>query len=78
MKTEELKPVQLSLNPDNDRHGSLKDEPSAIQWLLENRTSHMRALAEDLASTKRLYERHWCGLMEESILSSTVIDVCVA
>jgi hypothetical protein len=56
MKTEDLKPAQLSLNPDNDRHGSLKDEPSAIQWLLENRSSHMRALAEDLAITKRLYE----------------------
>jgi len=56
MKTEELNPAQLSLNPDNDRHGSLKDEPSAIQWLLENRSTHMQALAKDLASTKRLYE----------------------
>jgi hypothetical protein len=56
MKTEVLTPGQLKLNPDNDRHGSLKDEGSAIQWLLENRNSHMRALAEDLANTKRLYE----------------------
>ena len=56
MQIEILKPDQLKLNPDNDRHGPLKDEASAIQWLLENRNSHMRALAEDLASTKRLYE----------------------
>jgi hypothetical protein len=46
----------LRLNPHNDRHGPLKDEASAIQWLLENRTAHMRALAQDLAETKRLYE----------------------
>ena len=56
MQIEVLKPDQLRLNPDNDRHGPLKDEASAIQWLLENRDSHMRALAEDLANTKRLYE----------------------
>ena len=56
MQIQIVKSDQLKLNPDNDRHGSLKDEPSAIQWLLENRSLHMRALAEDLASTKRLYE----------------------
>jgi hypothetical protein len=56
MKIEVLKPDQLRLNPENDRHGPLKDEASAIQWLLEDRDSHMRALAEDLANTKRLYE----------------------
>ena len=47
---------QLTLNPDNDRHGPLKDEASAIQWLLSNRSAHMRALADDLAKTRRLYE----------------------
>jgi hypothetical protein len=47
---------QLQLNPDNDRHGPLKDEASAIQWLLSYRIAHMRALAEDLAASKRLYE----------------------
>ena len=56
MQIQALKPAQLRLNPDNDRHGPLKDEASAIQWLLENRDLHMRALAEDLANTKRLYE----------------------
>ncbi len=47
---------ELQLNPDNDRHGPLKDEASAIQWLLSNRSAHMRALADDLAKSKRLYE----------------------
>lgn len=48
--------TSLRLNPHNDRHGALRDEASAIQWLLENRTLHMRALATDLATTKRLFE----------------------
>lgn len=56
MHTETLVPSRLLLNSDNDRHGPLKDETSAIYWLLENRDSHMRALAEDLTATKRLYE----------------------
>ena len=46
----------LKLNPHNDRHGPLRDEQASIQWLLENRTAHMRALAKDIAATKRLYE----------------------
>jgi hypothetical protein len=33
----------------------LRDETSAIQWLLENRANHMRALAADLAQSKRLF-----------------------
>ena len=56
MQIETLTPDQLQLNPDNDRHGPLKNEPAAIQWLLEQRTAHMRALVDDLASTKRLFE----------------------
>jgi hypothetical protein len=56
MQIQVLRPDQLALNPDNDRHGPLKDEATAIQWLLENRNAHMRALAQDLASTRRLYE----------------------
>ncbi len=35
----------------------MRDESASIQWLLENRTAHMRALAKDLAESKRLYER---------------------
>jgi hypothetical protein len=49
--------ARLRLNPHNDRHGALKDEPASIQWLLENKKGHMRALSQDLAKTKRLYER---------------------
>lgn len=56
MLIERLSPDRLQLNPDNDRHGSLKDEATCIQWLLQNRDAHMRALAEDLATSKRLYE----------------------
>ncbi|RYZ82086.1 MAG: hypothetical protein EOP06_22265 [Proteobacteria bacterium] len=48
--------TSLRLNPHNDRHGALRDEASAIHWLLENRSMHMRALATDLAKTKRLFE----------------------
>jgi hypothetical protein len=47
----------LRLNPENDRHGPLRDESSSIQWLLENRNAHMKALAADLAKTKKLFER---------------------
>jgi hypothetical protein len=48
---------KLRLNPHNDRHGALRDESASIQWLLENKKGHMRALAQDLVDTKRLYER---------------------
>jgi hypothetical protein len=57
MQIIEVSPTQLRLNPHNDRHGPLRDESASIQWLLENRHSHMRALAQDLARTRRLYER---------------------
>src|SRR6185437_14605020 len=57
MNLERILIQNLRLNPFNDRHGPLRDEQASIQWLLENRTLHMRALAQDLASTKRLYER---------------------
>jgi hypothetical protein len=64
----------LRLNPHNDRHGPLKDEASAIQWLLENRTAHMRALAQDLAETKRLYETPSFDQMAAVLSYSTGID----
>jgi hypothetical protein len=56
----EVKPIAVSLlrlNPDNDRHGSLRDETASIQWLLDRRGPHMRALTADIVKTKRLYER---------------------
>jgi len=57
MEIKEILVSELRVNRDNDRHGSLRDEASSIQWLLENRQAHMQALASDLAATKRLYER---------------------
>lgn len=57
MEIAKLAPSQLRLNPHNDRHGPLRDEAASIQWLLENRQGHMRALSQDLAGIKRLYER---------------------
>ena len=56
MNLDDLELSQLRLNPYNDRHGPLRDEAASIQWLLENRTHHMRALSQDLAKTKRLFE----------------------
>ena len=56
MQIQSFSPGQLSLNPDNDRHGPLRNEIAAIQWLLENRSLHMRALVDDLVATKRLFE----------------------
>jgi len=52
---------RLRLNPYNDRHGPLRDEASSIQWLLDNRKAHMKALSQDLAKTRRLYERPLVG-----------------
>lgn len=57
MEIKEIPISELRVNRDNDRHGSLRDEASSIQWLLENRQAHMRALTTDLANTKRLFER---------------------
>jgi hypothetical protein len=57
MEVARIPTAQLRLNPHNDRHGALRDEAASIQWLLENRSAHMRALAKDIATAKRLYER---------------------
>ena len=43
-----FRPDQLKLSPDNDRHGPLKDEASAIQWLLDNRNAHIRGSRLDV------------------------------
>lgn len=61
----------LRLNPHNDRHGPLRDEASSIHWLLENRNAHMRALAKDLAETRRLFER---PLVQKEGTTYTVFD----
>jgi hypothetical protein len=57
MEIAQIELSRLRLNPYNDRHGPLRDEASSIQWLLDNRKAHMRALSQDLAKTRRLYER---------------------
>jgi len=70
----ELRPISVSLlrlNPHNDRHGPLRDESASIQWLLENRTLHMRALARDIVKTKRLYEY---PLVRDDLESFIVFD----
>jgi hypothetical protein len=70
----EIAPIAISdlrLNPHNDRHGALRDEQSAIHWLLENRTMHMRALTTDLAMTRRLFEH---PLVQQEGDTYTVFD----
>jgi hypothetical protein len=57
MEIKEILVSDLQINRDNDRHGSLRDETASIQWLLEKREHHMRALASDLATSRKLYER---------------------
>lgn len=46
----------LIVNPENDRHGALETEENAINWLLQNKTEKMRALAKDIAITEQLFE----------------------
>ena len=46
----------LIVNPENDRHGALETEENAINWLLQNKTEKMRALAKDIAITGQLFE----------------------
>ncbi|MDF1794493.1 MAG: hypothetical protein P1U88_21455 [Thalassobaculaceae bacterium] len=56
MPTRELYYSDLTVNPDNDRHGSLGAEGQAIEWLLTKRPDHMRNLAKDIAETGKIYE----------------------
>lgn len=46
----------LHVNHHNDRHGELPSEKAAIKWLLENRSSHMKKLAQDIAKEGVIYE----------------------
>lgn len=39
----------LIVNPNNDRHGPLMTEATAIEWLLINKTDKMKELLEDIA-----------------------------
>lgn len=46
----------LLVNSENDRHGELEDEATAIAWLFTHHEQYMRSLARDLASTGEIYE----------------------
>ena len=46
----------LVVNAENDRHGILKNELEAVNWLLKNKRDAMRSLAKDIAEQKRIYE----------------------
>ena len=48
----------LQINPNNDRHGELTDEAAAIGWLLENKTDHMKHLAQDIVDQARRMRVH--------------------
>lgn len=56
MKTITVELNDLVVNPDNDRHGPTGSEDSAIFWLLENRTSQMKAIAKSIAKHGRLLD----------------------
>lgn len=47
---------QLVVNRDNDRHGPMASEASAIAWLLANRAQHMRKLATDIVEQEQIFE----------------------
>lgn len=54
-----LRKIDLSsliVNPNNDRHGDLKDENGAIHWLLSQKTDHMKKLAQDIIAQGQVYE----------------------
>lgn len=47
---------QLSVNRENDRHGELENETTAIAWLFSNHLSQMKKLARDIVQAGGLYE----------------------
>lgn len=47
---------KILVNRANDRHGELADESLAMNWLLTNRSIHMRKLAKDICETGEVYE----------------------
>lgn len=47
---------KLRVNAANDRHGSLKNESSAIAWLFNNKEQHMKSLAKDIAAKGVVFE----------------------
>lgn len=52
---QEIQIDKLIVNPSNDRHGELPDEPTAIAKLLDDLPDRMRKLAKDIADTGEVY-----------------------
>lgn len=47
---------KLVVNRENDRHGELEDESTAIAWLFSKHQSQMKKLARDLVEEQQIYE----------------------
>lgn len=47
---------KLLVNRENDRHGELENETTAIAWLFSNHLSQMKKLARDIVEAGGLYE----------------------
>ena len=56
MLLQDIPLTSLIVNPSNDRHGDLKLQQEAINWLLAHKTEHMKKLAEDIATQGQVYE----------------------
>lgn len=54
-----FKDIRLSdivVNPNNDRHGPKGSESDAVQWLFDERGSHMQTLAVDIVEQERIFD----------------------
>lgn len=54
-----FKDIRLSdivVNPNNDRHGPTGSESNAVQWLFDERGSHMQSLAIDIVEQERIFD----------------------
>lgn len=47
---------KLLVNRENDRHGELENETTAIAWLFSNHLAQMKKLARDIVQAGQLYE----------------------
>ncbi|MCG7493718.1 ParB/Srx family N-terminal domain-containing protein [Thalassobius sp. Cn5-15] len=56
MRFKEIEVDKLVVNPSNDRHGPMGSESAAIAWLFENKARDMKALAQHISQTGRLFD----------------------
>ena len=54
-KLDEISIYNLIVNPNNDRHGELVDEKTAIEELLNTMPSHMKELAKDISKSCEIF-----------------------